>query len=996
MNRLSAYFLALTFLLVGNLYAQQIDPVIGLANDNPNTVAFTNAIIHVDPFQTIERGTMLIRKGRVVQVGTAAEWPAGTVVYDLEGKHVYPSFIDLYSNYGMPKPTESKVPEETDHQFYWNPAIKPEYRAAEQFKADAERAAVLRKMGFGVVATHRPDGIARGTSVVVSLGEGKGSELVLSSEATANYSFEKGKSKHDYPRSLMGMIALLRQLQLDRNWYAQQEGRVPTDLGLEAMNEQADLPQVFAVQNYEEALRADRLGDEFGIQYLIHGSGDAYQRLDALKETSATLIVPLNFPKAVDVSDPFIAQQVSLASLKHWELAPMNPAQVAANEIPFVLTASGVKGAKSFLKNLQRAHEHGLADSVALMSLTLEPARLLGLEDELGTLEVGKQAHFFISEQGLCQPGFQVMENWVNGKRYTIRNGDAVDIRGHYDVNMDGHLYTLEVKGSLDKPKGTMTLTGGAKVPAMVKLNDRVISLSFYSSDDPYRGQISLGGKVNYKSGLWDGRAQAPDGHWVSWSAIRTEKHQDEGSEKELQFPDSLGTVRYPLSPYGFDSMPEATDLLINNVTVWTSGPEGIIRKGEVLIRDGKIAAVGSDIPLTRETEVIEGTGKHLTAGLIDEHSHIAISRGVNEGTQAISAEVRVSDVVRSTDINIYRQLSGGVTASQLLHGSSNPIGGQSALIKLKWGEHAGNMLIQDTAGFIKCALGENVKRSNWGRRSNRYPQSRMGVEQLLYDAFFRAQAYKKRWAEYEAIPEKKRDPAMQPRRDLELEALVEILDSKRFITCHSYVQSEINMLMHVADSFDFRINTFTHILEGYKLADKMKAHGAGGSTFSDWWAYKFEVNDAIPYNAALMSEAGVVTAINSDDAEMGRRLNQEAAKSMKYGGMGQEEALKMVTINPARLLHLDHRMGSIEAGKDADLVLWTANPLSVYAKVEKTFIDGTCYYDVERDAQLRKEAALERNRLIAKMLKAVRDGAETGDHKEKKQRLYHCDTVGE
>ncbi|MCE9540330.1 MAG: amidohydrolase family protein, partial [Bacteroidetes bacterium] len=393
--------------------------------------------------------------------------------------------------------------------------------------------------------------------------------------------------------------------------------------------------------------------------------------------------------------------------------------------------------------------------------------------------------------------------------------------------------------------------------------------------------------------------------------------------------------------------------------------------------------------------KIIDGTGKHLTAGIIDEHSHIAISNGVNEGAQASSAEVRIGDVVNSEDINIYRQLAGGVTSAQLLHGSANPIGGQSALIKLRWGKSPEEMKFTKADGFIKFALGENVKQSNWGDFNTiRFPQSRMGVEQVYYDSFIRAKEYDAKQKAFSLLSDKAKNISGPFRRDLELEALTEILNKKRFITCHSYVQSEINMLMHVADSMGFKVNTFTHVLEGYKVADKMKTHGAGASTFSDWWAYKMEVQDAIPYNAALLTQMGITTAINSDDAEMGRRLNQEAAKSVKYGGMTEEEALKMVTLNPAKLLHIDNKVGSIKVGKDADLVLWSDNPLSIYAKAEKTIIDGLIYFDKDEDIKLRDDIQKERARIIQKMIEEKKGGAPTQKPVSKKQKLYGCDSM--
>ncbi len=384
-----------------------------------------------------------------------------------------------------------------------------------------------------------------------------------------------------------------------------------------------------------------------------------------------------------------------------------------------------------------------------------------------------------------------------------------------------------------------------------------------------------------------------------------------------------------------------------------------------MLVEDGKIAQIGSNLT-AGDVRVIDGTSLHLTPGLIDEHSHIALD-GVNEFVTN-SSMVRMADVVDSKDIGIYRDLAGGVTAAQLLHGSANPIGGQSALIKMRWGAPPEKLLIEDADQFIKFALGENVKRSS-NKQSIRYPQTRMGVEQFYINEFSEARQYEADWKAYNKLSKRKRKNVAQPRRDLRKETLVEILNADRFVTSHSYVQSEINMLMHVAEQFDFRINTFTHILEGYKVADKMAAHGVGGSTFSDWWAYKWEVRYAIPYNAALMHQAGVVTAINSDDAEMSRRLNQEAAKSIRHGGLTEEDALKLVTLNPAKLLHLDDRMGSIAQGKDADLVLWSGHPLSIYSKAETTLVDGIVYFDRKKDLALREEVKVERSRLIQKIL---------------------------
>jgi imidazolonepropionase-like amidohydrolase len=482
----------------------------------------------------------------------------------------------------------------------------------------------------------------------------------------------------------------------------------------------------------------------------------------------------------------------------------------------------------------------------------------------------------------------------------------------------------------------------------------------------------------------------------VDWNAApisfssKTDVKTPEKAEKSEKIGPSvktpLGDVTYPFMAFGNKELPKATTVLFKNATVWTNETEGILSNSDVLISNGKIILIGKNLPAPKDATTVDATGKYLTAGIIDEHSHIAMSRGTNEGTQSCTSEVRVGDIINSDDINIYRQLAGGVTSSHILHGSANAIGGQTQLIKLRWGMEPEKMKYEGWQGYIKFALGENVKQSNWDIPDNqriRFPQTRMGVEQVYEDHFTRAKEY--------LLAKNSGKPY---RRDLELDALGEILEGKRHITCHSYVQSEITMLIRVADRYGFKVNTFTHILEGYKVADKMAKHGAAGAGFADWWAYKMEVYEAIPQGAKMMQDAGVLSSINSDDAEMARRLNQEAAKTIMYSGNDEVSAWKMVTLNPAKTLRVADKVGSLKVGKDADVVLWSDNPLSIYAKAEQTYVDGVKYFDRTDDVKAQAEVRKERARLIQKLLSSKKGGAPTQPAVSRPQRGAECEDV--
>ncbi len=956
------------------LPAQSTFPVNDVATPVEGCYAFINATVVKDPQTTLQNAVLIIRQGRIEKAGAGFAIPKDAIVVDCKGKYIYPSFIDVHTDYGIPATRNetgtggggggrsTQMVSNTKGAYGWNQAIKPEMHAANVFTLNETKAKELRSIGIGTVLTHHMDGITRGTGAVVTLANEKENLVMLKEKASANYSFDKGTSTQDYPTSLMGAITLLRQQYLDAQWYKSAPEKEGINLSLQAFLDNQSLPQIFESTDKWSDLRADKIGDEFGVQFIIKASGNEYQRINEIKATNATYILPVNFPQAMDVEDPTDARYISLADLKHWEMAPVNLAAFEKANINFAITAAGLIQSSSFLDNLRKAIKAGLSEQKALESLTKTPATLLNMYNKVGSLDAGKLANFLVASGPVFAEKTVIYQNRVQGAKYVIKEGGWADSRGAYTLVINNQLYQLEVKG--EAAKTTATLAGNDSVKIDLVTNDPLVKMTIAFKKDS-NAVIRLSGVMN--DSLWSGTGQLANGKWISWKATKngdTKAASDSGRKRRPEaIPKIEGSITYPFNGYGYKAMPTQQNVLITNATVWTGEKEGKLTNTDVLVKNGKIAAIGKNLPGSG-ARVIDGTGKHLSAGIIDEHSHIAGSGGINECSQSVTAETRIADVIDPEDVDIYRQLSGGVTSSHILHGSCNTIGGQTQLLKLRWGANAEQLKFANWDPFIKFALGENVKRSS-SQNNPRFPDTRMGVEEVLTDAFTRA-------LEYQQLPSAKR-------RDLELETLAEILNKKRFITCHSYVQSEINSLIKVADKFKFTVNTFTHILEGYKVADKMKAHGAAASTFSDWWGYKVEVIDAIPQNAYIMQQVGINVAINSDDAEMARRLNQEAAKSVKYANMDEQIALKMVTINPATMLHVADRTGSIKIGKDADLVLWSDHPLSIYARADKTMVDGIIYFDREQDLVLRQEIEKERSRLIQKMIGAKKGGDKTG-----------------
>lgn len=975
-------FTILLLLISVHAFCQQDNtPVAGVSDRRPEIYGLKNARIVADYQTTIDNADILIRNGRIEAVGKDLVFPRGTTIIDLTGKTVYPAFVDVYAaNYGIKTTTQASQADANPYAAiiaqmsggrastpateprvadYWNDGINSSYNAADEFIPDTRTAGEYRQAGFGAVVTFKADGIARGTSALVCTGDGKANNLILRPRATANFSLSRGRSQDMYPSSQFGVIALLRQLNYDAQWYRQLPSGYFFDEGIEAYNRNLSIPQVFEVTNKLEILRADKIGKEFGISYIVKGGGDEYQNLNDLKKAGNRLIIPVNFPEAPDVKDPYDAASVSYTTLKHYEMAPANLSKVAGAGLTFAITASDLRQKSSFLTNLRKAVKQGLPEAEALKALTATPAAIAGASELLGAIKNNMIANLLVTSGPLFSDDCVIYETWVQGVPYRFTDLRTKDLRGTYSLVVDTTKYKMVLSGTFDKPSVKLTYDTIQVRGATFTPDKDIVSISF----DRARQKFRLTGYIAGKD--LSGRAQLDNGKWISWKAVWQDGKTEPDTRPKRPSPaNEPGKLIYPFAPYGAPEVPKQEDVLFRNATVWTSEKEGNLLNTDVLVQKGKITKIGRNLPAPEGTRTIDATGKHLSPGIIDEHSHIAID-ATNEGGQAITSEVRCIDIIDPEDITIYRQLAGGVTTVHTLHGSANPVGGQSVIIKNRWGQNAEGLIVQGQAGFLKHALGENVKRS-----TSRYPNTRMGTEQIIRDAYQRAVDYNNKWKAWNAMKPADRAGKVPPRKDLELDAIVDVLEKKSFIACHTYVQSEGTMIMNLAEEFGVKVNTLIHFNEGYKIADQIKAHGAAASVFSDWWDYKYEVYEGITYNASMLLKQGVLTCLHSDDAEQGRRLNQEAGKIVKYGGIPETEALKLVTINPAKIIHLDDRIGSIRTGKDADLVLWSDNPLSVYARAEKTMIEGTIYFDEERDASLKEDIEATRNRIIGNILR--------------------------
>lgn len=997
------WFTLAMLLCMGNVatLSAQTEPVEGIRENTPRVHALLNARIVIAPGQVIEKGNIIVRDGIIVAVGADAPIPPDARIWDYAGKTVYPGFIDSFTHLGLPadagKPGTSgggrgaKAQEKQKTAGYWNPRVHPEENVLAEFQANAEEFQKYRSVGLTAALVVPRKGIFKGISALVNLGDGEVRDLILQEQLVQHLAFERGGFRdRNYPGSLMGAIALIRQTLYDARWYQAAwnaynqrplgQEAPETNLSLQALQAvvQNKMPLMFEVSSDLDFLRALNIAREFGLRPWIRGSGFEYRQLLQVKAAGVWVVVPLNFPEKLAVDTPEEALQVSLQELSHWELAPANPARLAEAGVNFVLTTDGLKEPGKLFEQLRKAIDNGLSKQVALAALTTRPARMLGVENRLGSISPGKIANLVVTDGEVFSKETKILDTWVEGNRYEVTPQPLADPRGNWELSLMAEpdsvrKLSLKIQGEPEKLSAELSIKQQKIKASSVKLELKRLSITFPADSLGFPGFIQLTGAVEAAS--IKGKGLLPEGRSFSWEARFSSALKEAPPEKKTKPQRGAGELTFPQGAFGLPAQPEQPEyVLLKNATLWTSAAAGILKNSDMLIQRGKIKQIGTNLKAPTGARIIDATGKHVTAGIIDAHSHTAIEGGVNEGTQAVTAEVRIGDVINSNDINIYRELAGGVTTINQLHGSANPIGGQNSVIKLRWGSAPEALKFEDAPPGIKFALGENVKQSNWGDNFvTRYPQTRMGVEQIIRDRFKAALDYRKRWQDFQKLSRKEQARTIPPRKDLELETLLEILDGKRWVHSHSYRQDEILMLIRIAEDFGFQIGAFQHVLEGYKVAEAIAAHGAGASTFSDWWAYKFEVYDAIPFNGALMDRVGVVVSYNSDSNELARRLNTEAAKAVKYGGLTPEEAWKFVTINPARQLKVDHRVGSLEVGKDADFVIWSGDPLSYYTVCEQTWIDGRKYFDLQEDQEMRKQVEKERARLIQKYLKTAK-----------------------
>jgi imidazolonepropionase-like amidohydrolase len=912
----------------------------------PGVHALVGAKVFLNPTTALPNATVVVRDGLIEAVGAGVPVPADARVWPASNTVIYAGFIDAYLSI-----TGTNAPVSTTHidpidgltsginflgvesqekarlqpgAGYEVASVTPHARVARDYAPAGKTLEGLRELGFTAGNVVPNKGILRGTSAFVNLSDAPANEAILRADTHQHIAFE---SQEVYPKSLMGTIAVVRQ--------------------------------TFADARHHVLDHAD-----YRAKPTARKRPDLNPALDALAPVLNKATTVVFEPGSVLMGDraALLAREIGLnfavvASGHEWR----RPDLMKAVSAPFIVPL-----------NLPSAPK--LPDEDDWLDVSLDQLRQWDWAAENAALLRAQGLEVALTTHALA-------DRKVFRKNLRL----ALD-RGLSEADALAALTTVPAKlcgvadrlGTIEKGKiANLTVVEGA---------------GYFDADAKVR-QVWVDGVPFETQPAKPLVAKAPPATPPEPKAEAKDTKKGDAKKAELTALQKQRVAQPPNASRG--SLASPRTIIVLNATVWTCGPAGRLEGVDVRFTNGKVESIAKHPSLDRErltrlkvssdTLVIDATGKHLTPGLIDAHSHTAILGGVNEGTLPSTAMVRIADVVNSETENLFQQLAGGLTMANLLHGSANPIGGQNSVIKLRFGAGPDGLKFTNAPAGIKFALGENVKQSNWGdRNTTRFPQTRMGVPTFFENRFTAARQYQDAWAEY------RRKGGVPPRTNLELEALGEILNGTRLIHCHSYRGDEILAFLRVCERFGVRVATLQHVLEGYKVADEIARHGAGGSCFTDWWAYKFEVWDAIPYAGSLMHVRGVNVSFNSDSSELARRMYLEAAKAVKYGGTPETEALKFVTLNPAKQLGVDKWVGSIEPGKDADFALWSKSPLAFDTVCEQTWIEGRKYFDRAAAAQRAETLAKERADLIAKAKKvASLSGSGGGESAAAAQTLF-------
>ena len=963
----------------------------------PPYYAITHVKVVTGTGASIDDATVLLANGLIESVGKNVKVPGDARVIDGKGLSLFPGMIDALTTLAQKK-DEAASGERKTAPVITGPEDRPQttpwVNAADELTDDL-RIEKWRKAGFTAAITSPEKGIFAGQAALINLSGRSGSEAVIATPVAQRLNLNGEEAFRSFPGSLMGTLSYIKQTFLDVDHYTRVKaiyakdpvgrGRPEFDRTLEPLETAIaqKTPFLMPANLGREIDRAITLKNTAHVNAIIYGGQGAYERVDALRAAATPVFVNLNWPKEEKNRDP--EADTPVRTLIHRKLAPTTPGALDKAGVKFAFYSGGLATTSEIFENIRAAIDNGLSNEGALAALSSNPATILGLSKRLGTIEKGKMANVVLATDWPWADGAEVRAVFVDGTLYQERKDEgpsdppASDVSGVWALTTQSARGTREstaditmakdgkVKGKITSEMGETAIDEGRMSASLLRFKTTrefggksvTASWSLTVEGEKLTGSLTAGPMQMDVTGL---RKSKPEP-----AAATAEKTDKKPAVSAAEMEAALAEYEGPAKKMG--------TYAITHAQIWTvSG--ATIEDGTVVVSKGKIVAVGKDVKIPSGAETIDAKGGALTPGIIDCHSHIAIEGGVNEGTLSVTSMVAVGDVVNPDDVAIYRALAGGVTSANLLHGSANAIGGQNQVIKLRWGHDAEGLKFKGAPPGIKFALGENPKRSNFTApgMAPRYPRSRMGVMDVIRDAFTQARDYQKAWADYKAGPKDGIKPEL-PRRDLTLEPLVEIMEGKRLVHSHCYRADEILQLLRTAEDFGFRIATLQHVLEGYKIADEIAKHGAGASTFSDWWGYKMEAYDAIPYNAALMTQRGVVVSINSDSGEEMRHLNQEAGKSVKAGGMDPISALKMVTLNPAKQLRIDKWVGTIEVGKDADLVLFDGDPLAIHSVVQKTIIDGDIYFD-------RAENQTRQN-MIADLKSKLDGKGKSGDKKE-------------